>query len=301
MGSGRTGALHAVIETVETLPARAQDELSYPCYDRWLTLDGEESLLFHRTENGYLLRFIDNADFVLDFASDRVICTPVPGMTAEGLADLHFNQIVPLVMGYRGELVLHASAVKTASGAIGFLGATGRGKSTLAAALARAGCPFLTDDGLIMDHFAGRPGYAIRPRRPLLRLRPDSEAAMLEMDEADVPDRSALKARFAARPGIPFCDEPVPLAALYILSEPHGRTAPEIHSLPPSAVLPELLSHSFILDVEDQARVHAHFDKLAMLAREVRCFTLDYPRDYTALPIVTKTIIDHAGIGGLNA
>lgn len=286
------------MDNLKILPPREQADLPYPCYDRWLSLDGEESLRFHRTEKGYLLRFTGTADFDLDLATGQVLCTPEGDVPEETLVDMHFNQVVPLLLGYNGDLVLHASAVRTDAGAIAFLGATGRGKSTLAASLARAGCPFLTDDGLILD--ASGTDYLVRPRRPILRLRPDSEAAMLDLAEADIPDRDQLKARVSARPDIPFCDSPVTLAALYVLAEPHGRTEPEIHALPPSAVLPELLSHSFILDVEDQARVHAHFDKLAVLARNVRCFTLDYPRDYEALPIVIKTIIDHANSGDQN-
>ncbi len=274
------------------LPAREQEPLPWPCYDRWLSYDGEETLLFHRTDTGVVLRFVGLADFALNFETGHVTCTPEPDVPDEALADLQFNQVVPLIMGHQGELVLHASAVRIGDGVIAFLGATGRGKSTLAAAMARAGCPFLTDDGLILDQIGGR--YVVRPRRPILRLRPDSEAAILDLPETDFPDCDQLKTRVNARASIPFCDEALPLTALYFLPEPHPRNEPEIVPLPPSGALPALMGHSFILDVEDRPRVRRHFENIADLARRADCYTLDYPRTYESLPSNVETIIGHA-------
>lgn len=276
----------------EQLAPRIQEPLPWPCYDRWLSYDGEETLLFHRIENGVLLRFIGLADFALNFEAGLATCTPEPDVPDETLADLQFNQVIPLVMGHDGELVLHASAVRIGDGVVAFLGATGRGKSTLAAAMARAGCPFLTDDGLILN-LTGE-GYIVQPRRPILRLRPDSEAAILDLTETHFPDCDQLKSRVSARSSIPFCDEALPLTALYLLPEPHPRNEPEILPLPPSAALPALMGHSFILDVEDRPRVRAHFDTIAELARRADCYTLDFPRTYETLPSTVETIIEHA-------
>ncbi len=276
----------------EQLAARVQEPLPWPCYDRWLSHEGEETVLFLRTDTGVLLRFIGLADFALNFETKHATCTPEPGVPDETLSDLQFNQVIPLVMGHDGELVLHASAVRVGEGVIAFLGATGRGKSTLAAAMARAGCPFLTDDGLILDETGGN--YMVRPRRPILRLRPDSEAAILDLTETDFLDSDQVKSRVSARASIPFCDEALPLKALYLLPEPHPRDEPEIVPLPPSAALPALMGHSFILDVEDRTRVRAHFDRVAYLARRADCFTLDFPRTYETLPSTVEAIIKHA-------
>ncbi len=278
-------------------PACDQLPLSVAPYDRWLTLDGEPSLLFHRIGGAYVLRFIDIADFSVNLSTRHVTCQPVPGIADETLADLHFNQVLPLIMGTDGDLVLHASAVATPAGAVAFLGATGRGKSTLAAAFARQGSPFITDDGLILD--ASERGYLVRPRRPILRLRPDSEMEIL--GAAKTPDKDeATKTRVAARPGIPFAEAAVPLAAIYLLTEPGAYEAPEIRRLPPPEALTALMSHCFILDVEDKPVVRAHFHQLSDLAVQMGCFTLDYPRRYGDLPSVIDAVIAHANSGGPN-
>lgn len=277
----------------EQLAAREPEPLLHEPYDRWLTLDGDPTLLFFRDKGGYMLRFIDVADFAIDLADRVVTCMPAPGVTDEMVADLYFNQVIPLVMGHDGELVIHASAVAVGGATIAFVGSTGRGKSTLAGAFARAGYPFLTDDGLILD-LVGE-GYVVRPRRPILRLRADSEAALLAVPETCAPAASEFaKCRVAASPEIPFHDQPVPLSAIYFLREPAGRDDVAITPLSPAAALSELIGHSFMLDVEDRPRVRAHFNRLAELAIRADCHTLDYPRRYEALPSVIDAIISHA-------
>ncbi|MBA3056245.1 MAG: hypothetical protein FP826_15280 [Sphingomonadales bacterium] len=275
------------------LAARDPEPLRREPYDRWLTLDGDPTLLFFRDKGGYLLRFLDVADFAIDLAGRIVACTPAPGITDEMVADLYFNQVIPLIMGHDGELVIHASAAAAEGAAIALVGSTGRGKSTLAGAFAQAGYPFLTDDGLILD-LVGE-GYVVRPRRPILRLRADSETALLALPEAA---RSAAgefaKCRIAASAEIPFQIDPVPLSAIYILREPAGREDVAIAPLSPAAALSELIGHSFMLDVEDRPRVRAHFNRLAELAVRADCHTLDYPRRYEALPSVIDAIISHA-------
>lgn len=279
----------------EQAPSREQVELPITPFDRWRTLDGEEGVLFHRTDAGYLLRFPESADFAIDLDRQVVTCTPAPDMADENIADLYFNQVLPLLMVRDGNTVLHASGVAIGGRAIGFIGPTGRGKSTLAAAFARAGYPFLTDDGLILDGVDA--GYVVRPRRPILRLCADSEAAILDRGTR-LPDVELWKERLHASDEIPFQDKAVPLSALYVLREPGGVGEVEIAPLPLADALSAMIGHSFILDVEDRPRVRALFNRLADVAERVSCFALDYPRQYADLPNVLDAIVTHVQRGG---
>lgn len=280
----------------EQLAPRDQEALALEPYDRWLTADGDVTSLFYRLGSKYLLRFPGLADFCIDPGKRLVTCGPAPDVPDETIADMYFNQIIPLVMGADGDLVLHASAVAVNGAGIAFLGSTGRGKSTLAAAFARAGHAFLTDDGLILE--PSGDGFVVHPRRPILRLRPDSEAAILQLPEALPSGIDQLKARVPARSEIPFHDTPVPLSAIYLLAEPDPCDDVTITRLSPAAALSQLIGHSFILDVEDRPRVKAHFGQLAQLAVQVTCYSLDYPRRYSDLPSVINAIIERAKSGG---
>lgn len=278
----------------EQLPPSPQMPRQFKPFDRWVTLEGEETSLFYRQSDDYVVRFPDLADFTISLDRRTVTCAPAPDVTDEAIAHLYFNQIVPLVMGCDGDLVLHASAVAVDGQAIAFLGPSRRGKSTLAAAFAHAGRPFLTDDGLILDPEA--EAYFVRPRAPILRLCPDSEAAIFQTEEI-APSANAKKAKISARLELPFHDQPVPLAAIFLLREPQGLERTEMVRLSPPVALSELLKHSFILDVEHRRRVEDLFDRLATVAERIDCYTLDYPRRYAELPCVLSSIIRQVNSG----
>ena len=263
-------------------------------FDRWLSLEGEEMSLFYRESDQYVVRFPDRADFIISLNRQTVTCTPSPGIPDNEIEVLYFNQIIPLVMGCNGDLVLHASAVVIDGRAIAFLGPTRRGKSTLAAAFAKAGHAFLTDDGLILDR--DDEDYLVRPRAPSLRLCSDSEAAILQTMEVR-PGGSHVKGRIVAGDEIRFHGKPVPLAAIYLLPEPQQPDRTEIVRLSRPVALSELLKHSFILDVEDRKRVKDLFYRLASVVKRIDCFALDYPRRYPELPGVIDSLIKHVRRG----
>ena len=128
----------------EYLPARPQRPIECAPYDRWPFPEGDDFLIFYRTPKKYILRFCGLADFEMMRDGSRVTCAPTPETPEQTTAHLYFNQVLPLIHNKRGKLAFHGSAVDIRGAAIGFLGAVGRGKSTLAAALAVDGSPFLT-------------------------------------------------------------------------------------------------------------------------------------------------------------
>ena len=278
--------------TFEQLPSRVQSKRPTKPYDRWVLENGEEASLFFRESDEYIVRFPDFADFRISLERQAVCCWPAPGISDRDIADKYFNQIVPLVMGCNGELVLHASAVTIGETAIAFLGPSRRGKSTLAAAFAQAGHPFLTDDGLILDHDGAN--YMVRSRAPILRLCSDSEAAILQRPGPAPDEAGAIKGPVQAGGEFAHREQPAPIGSLYLLTEPQGVDVPQIAPLSQPEALSELLRHSFILDVEDRDRVRSLFDRLVDVVASVECFGLDYPRRFPELPSVLSVIMTHA-------
>lgn len=273
-----------------TRPPREQAAIDSAPFDRWLSPEGDERSQFFRDGRNFRVRFLDLADFAIDFDRKIVTGIPVPGLPDDSLTHLYRNQIVPLIMGYDGDLVLHASAVRISGEAIAFVGNSRRGKSTLAAAFARAGHPFLTDDGLILAKEEKQ--YLVLPREPDLRLCPDSASELF--GRASDPETSSddWKSRIPASAAIPHSNQPTPLGALFFLANPQGRDEPSIESLARPAAIAQLLQHCFILDSEDGERLKRLFDRLIDLSATVDCFLLDYPRDFSRLPLVLDFLID---------
>src|SRR6266567_5462846 len=99
-------------------------------FREWRLPGGKLWLSIGRIPNGYLLRFRDYADFTICTNPNRIVVHPVDAHQ-ETLRHLLIDQVLPLALSRRGHLVLHASAVHLPGvGAVGFVGATGRGKST---------------------------------------------------------------------------------------------------------------------------------------------------------------------------
>ncbi len=281
----------------EYLPARPQRPIECAPYDHWPFPEGDDFLIFYRTPKKNIMRFCGLADFEMARDGARVTCAPTPETPEATTAHLYFNQVLPLIHGKRGKLAFHGSAVDIRGAAIAFLGAAGRGKSTLAAALAVDGSPFLTDDGLMLER--RDKTYEVLPSFASLGLRQDSQDTLLPSDATTVaPVHDTTRQRCVVHAKLPHCNESRPLAAIYFLGE---RQVDEIkiRRLKPASAFAGLMQHSFVLDVEDRAGAHGHFDRVVRFANEAVFFHLDYPRRYERLPSVMRTIraaaLDKAG------
>ena len=112
--------------------------------------DGQLWVGLRGSGDRYVLSFPTQVDFLLDLAA-RTVTYDARADTAENsLRHLLIDQVVPHLLAADGGLVLHASAVATAEGALAFVGPSGTGKSSLAAALVTRGATLLADDFLLL-------------------------------------------------------------------------------------------------------------------------------------------------------
>lgn len=271
-------------------PAHEQEPLDCPPYDRWFTAQGDECAEFHRTANGYRVRFTGQADFEIDAATLAVSCTPVPEAGPLVAETLYNNTIQPFVGNFSGGLNLHGSAVCIGNRAVAFLGMSRRGKTTLAGAFARAGHPFLTEDVITLER--ADPDYMIQPNRPVLRLFHDSASFLLGGNPGW--EEEHRKAQVSASECLPYRAENAPLGQIFILG-PGKSDRVNVTPLGSSAALIGLLPNAFILDVEHKQRLKGHFERLGRLAETVPVYELDYPRTYDHLPRVIEAIVELAG------
>jgi len=270
------------------LAPRMQEPIPGVPYYQWISPKGAVFSAFYRTAHGYLLRFPNLADFEIPFDGPCLTCIPELNIPEATTLHLYLDQVLPLILSSKGKIVLHGSCVVSDGYAFGFLGPSGRGKSTLAASFAINGCPFLADDGLVIEPDGS--AYLVMPSHPSLRLWEDSEDALLLCDaRKSTPVHYTTKSSFMASSELDYCGQPKFLKALYFLAEDNAEEV-SIQPLDPAPALVNLLKHSFILDVDDRPSISANFDRLARLANKVACFALSFPRRYETLPMVTKAI-----------
>ncbi len=270
-------------------PACHQDELADPPFDSWTSPAGMPIAHFHRRGDTILLRFPDTADFTIRPGCDQVACHPAPEADPAAIDTLFHNSIRPLLINHSGGLALHGSACATPHGAVAFVGLSRRGKTTLAGACAKEGNPFLTED--LIELKRSGDSYEVVPQRPVLRVFGDTADYLRRSRQGDAA--ATRKVALAANDALPFAAEPSRLGAIFVLG-PGEATGPLLSPMQPRQALAEIMQHAFVLDIEDKARVKAHFERLSDLAEKVPFVALDYPRDYAALPDVASAVVDHA-------
>ncbi len=279
--------------------SRPQNSLPTQPYDRWVSPDGYCQAEFHKHDLGFLIRFPNQADFLIEKPRESkrfgITGWPAPECDEKTVINLFHNAIQPILGNYNGGLFLHGSAVMiegegTAdeAGAIAFLGLSRDGKTTLAGSFARAGQPFLTED--VIDLRLSEGQYWLQPKRSKLRLFADS-ARYLFGEETPIKDAD-LKQDVEAGGALPFASHAVPLRQIFVLGTDH-RASLSIRQYSMQEALSALMPHSFILDVEDKPRLQAHFARLADLSQDIACYVLDFTRDYAELPGVRGAILDN--------
>jgi hypothetical protein len=192
-----------------------------------------------------------------------------------------------VLLRQRGRLVLHASALSVDGAAIAFLGGSGWGRSTIAAALQARGHGIAADDIVAVDVRGDQDTPLVYPGFPQVKLWPDAAAALLGRSPDALPrihSRSAKRAHCTIEN---FPDSPLPLQAIYVLAG-GGRQA--IEDLPPQEALVELLRHSYGARLLHGIRTSAHFRDCVKVAAGVAVRRLETQRSLEALPDLVRLV-----------
>src|SRR5262245_24055614 len=122
---------------------------------------------------GQLLLSVSEVARYLILDDREIRIDPLPGTREADVRTFLLGSVLGAVLHSRQMLVLHASAIQTARGAVLFMGASGAGKSTLLGAFLQRGYAMLADDkaGIVVDG-DGVP-WAV-PGYPLIRLSEDA-------------------------------------------------------------------------------------------------------------------------------
>jgi hypothetical protein len=272
-------------------PPAPQGEVPTPEPIEIRTLDDTPYLQMGQVASGFLLRFPDWADFVVGHDGATVVCTPVPGIPVETVRHLLLGQVLPRAMSLRRDPALHGSATGRHDGAIGFLGSTGHGKSTLALFFTRSGWTLLGDDCLLLRRLAS--AVEVVPNGVGARLWPDTADDLL----AGQPSLPAV-AHYTEKlrvdngvGGLVLADRPARLRRLYLLDPRDGSPAPpEIEPLEARQAFEELLQHVMRLPPTDAERLRREFDFLTRLATQVAVRRLRFPWAFEQLPAVRAAI-----------
>ena len=248
-------------------------------------------------DHGYRLTYPDRAEVDVEPAARRVRYRARPELSELTVSHLLVNQVLPYLLVADGVLVLHAACVALDGKAVAFVGPTGMGKSSLAAAFVQRGAPLLADDIVpLVEQEDGT--YLVAPVYPGLRLWPDSADFFAGAAEelptvADYTD----KRRWDGLGG-PSPELRLPLVAVVAPgNEPEpGHPEVRIGRLRGADAFMTLAEQAFRLERRGRARHDADLARFTQLAERVPVHLIEYQRRYDLLPKVLEAIEEAVGL-----
>jgi hypothetical protein len=230
-------------------------------------------------ENGDIhVSWSDLFDFVVRSDGRRIDVHSEPAHSAEPVYTYLISQVISVALLQLRIESLHASAVAVDGRAIVLIGDSGYGKSTLTAALLRAGARLLTDDLLVLRE--KEAAYDVAPGAFRLKLDPGT-ARELGLGWSGVPmaDGSG-KYVYLLDPALCVAD-PLPLHRIMLL-QPHAH-APRREEVATADATRELLAATFNPLHTQPTRLARLLHNAQKIARHTRVERLHVPRDLKQL------------------
>lgn len=234
--------------------------------------------------------FWADAGTILARGGAELIVEPLPPVDEQVLRIYLLGPALGVLLHQRGLLVLHASIVGIGQSAVAFVGESGWGKSTTAAALHRRGHSIVADDVAALQLLAGEQPLAF-PAIPRLKL--DAEPAVALGYPAQSLSRfDADDVRLAYRVDERFSQAARALSRIYVLAEGAALALEQCRS---QEAFIELVRHSYALRVVGDAGASAvHFRLCAQLAAQVPIYRLRRPYSLSALPGIVELVESEA-------
>ena len=247
---------------------------------------------FQLSSGAHYMRWAGLFEFLVSADGHSIWGHSLPAGTLERLQTYLMGQVISMALVKQGIEPLHATVVVVDGEAIGFLGDSGFGKSTLGAAFLEAGFTILTDDLLVIEinglDFIAQPGPArvkLFPEPAELLLPGQSEGATMN------PTTPKLV--------LPLIDsqtwsKAAPINNLFVLNAPDNDTPTDevvICRLSRRQACIKLVENTFNTVIQGPARQLQQFDMATELAAGLQINSLAYARDLSKISRVVDAVL----------
>jgi hypothetical protein len=231
-------------------------------------------------------------EFLISPEARLITGHPLNETSWESFQTYLLGQVLSFALIRRGIEPLHCTVLVRDGQALGILGDSGYGKSTLAAACLSQGFCLLTDDLLVLKETD--QGFLAYPSFPRIKLFPEAAQALLGGGAEGTPVNP-----FTRKLIIPLSRDlswhiPVLLKAFYVLRPPAPGMQPRrvtIRTLRPRRAFLDLTANTFNSLVTEPKRLKRLFSLAEKLAVRVPFRSLSYPRGLDRLPEVVEAIL----------
>jgi hypothetical protein len=245
---------------------------------------------YHVLANGCVrVSWSDLFDFEVSADGARIDVHTGAQSDAEPAYTYLISQVISVALLKRGVESLHASAVAHDGKATVLLGESGRGKSTLTAALLQQGAKLITDDLLVLRFDGG--DYLAVPGAFRIKLEP-ATARQLDVTWTGTPLADG-SGKYVYRLDAAQCMvEDTRVERIVVLESNAVETRTE--TLSTTAATRALLEATFNPLHTEPSRLAALLNEARMLAASVPVVRLHVPRDFAQLPTVIAELMKWA-------
>jgi hypothetical protein len=243
-------------------------------------------------DGSHYLRWSDLFEFLVSADGCRIAGRPLTHVSFEAFHTYLLGVVLSFSLVKRGLDPLHATAVVIDGMAVGFLGDTGYGKSSLGGAFIQAGYPVLTDDLLVLKE--GGHGFSAYPGPPRIKLFPEIARNLLGEQVSGIPMNPLTRKLVIPLVQQQSHQTAVPLKTLYVLTRPEARARSErvtLRRLSQRSAFLVLLKSAFNIDVIESERLRRQFLLCTRIASTVPIKLLSYPRNLASLPLVRDAML----------
>lgn len=239
------------------------------------------------------LRWSERCEFLISADGLVIAARALRRSSREAFHTYLLGQALSFALIQQGIDPLHATVVTIDGIAVAFLGDSGYGKSSLAAAFVHAGHRVLTDDLLVLSERAG--GFTAHPGPPRIKLFPEMARKVLGPHGRPTPIATTTTKLLIPLDQHQVFTSAVPLKMIYVLAQPAHRGSDRktvaIRRLSRRQACLELLRNAFNTAVTDVNRLTRQLDFATSVAGGVPLKRIAYPRTVRALPVVQQAIL----------
>jgi hypothetical protein len=121
------------------------------------------------TEHGTLFQVANVAIYLVKNGTEIEV-SPFEGSDPGAVRLFLLSNAMAILLIQRGQILLHASAIRIENGLVVFLGESGAGKSSMLAELVRRGYQPFSDDVIVLEHDAASSEIVAFPSYPMIKL-----------------------------------------------------------------------------------------------------------------------------------
>lgn len=262
---------------------------------------GEPSLRMWRLSPHDLLHieYFDGTQFWLDRFYKTVWATWPETSSLANTSSYIFGPILGVLLRLRGITCLHASAVAIDDRCVAFVGSEGAGKSTTAAAFARADFSVVSDDIVALAEREGT--FQVLPAYPHLCIWPETVEALFGSPNAlpkFTQEWEKRRLALGVADGNRFESRTLPLGAIYLLGSRISGGVPGVETLRPQPAHLALLTNTYGSNILDSRLRAQEFSLVARLVASVPIRQLTRADDTSRLQELCDLIYaDFAALG----